>query len=254
MLLILRGLPVLIALVTALGALAMFWFSPHSLLAMVIALVVLFVLFKFLVKRPWQSAEFWVFVGTPLFFIASSFALLLFLESAGLKVLVITLSTFLIWLFSENLFVYQYLPKNYQLNALEYLASVINVICVFFFTAALFALHVLLNLPLWLTAPFSLLVFFVAIFSSLWLAKIEKERLWPNTLAGTVLFTELFIASSFLPSGFFPNAALLALIFYLFLGILRASLRGKLNKAVYQRYLLASAIFILVIVWTARWT
>lgn len=254
MLLFLRILPVLLALVTALGAMTMFWLPAYSLLTMVVALAVFFILLKFLVRRPWRGAEFWIFVGTPFFFVASSLVLLLFLESAGMKVLVITLSTFLVWLFSENLFIYQYLPNNYQVNALEYLASVINVVCVYFFTAALFALHVFLNLPLWLTAPFSALVFFVAIFSSLWLAKIGKERIWPNTLGGTVLFTELFIVFSFLPSGFFPSAALLTLIFYLFLGIVRAHLRGKLNKAVYQRYLLASAIFILMIIWTARWT
>lgn len=254
MLVFLRTFPILSGLTMAVGAMALFWFPHYSFFVFVLALTVLFFLLAKLAGWNFKKNDFWILFGIPFFLAFSSFCLLFFVEGSSMKIVIITLATFLIWLFTENLFTYLQLPGAYQVNALEYLSLVINVMSVYFFTTALFAARLFLGLPLWSTAFLFAGAVFAMIAATLWICKIDKERLAPNLVGGTILFVELFIAFTLLPSGFFPNAALLTLIFYLFLGIVRANLLGKLNKTIFKRYLLTAAVLAVVIVWTARWT
>jgi hypothetical protein len=254
MVVILRAIPILSGLTMALGAMALFWFPGWALLISALALLILFFLLAKLVGGDFRKNDFWVFLGIPFFLALSSFFLLFFVEGTGMKVLIISLATFLLWLFAENLFTYLQLPGAYQVNALEYLSLVMNVVSVYFFTTGLLAVRLFLGLPLWLIAPLFALMIFGAIVATFWICKIERERLKPNALGGALLFTELFVVFVWLPSGFFPNAALLTLTFYLFLGIVRANLLGKLNRRVFKRYLLATAVLAALIIWTARWT
>lgn len=254
MLVFLRTFPILSGLTMAVGAMALFWFPNHPFIVSVLSLIVLFFLLAKLAGWNFKKNDFWVLFGIPFFLALSSFCLLFFVEGSSMKIIIITLATCLVWLFAENLFSYLQLPHTYQVNALEYLSLVINVVSVYFFTTGLFAARLFLGLPLWLTVPLFAGAILIMIFTTLWICKIDKERLKTNTLGGTVLFVELFIVFTLLPSGFFPNAALLTLIFYLFLGIVRANLLGKLNKAILKRYLLAAVVLAVIVVWTARWT
>jgi len=254
MLVFLRTFPILIGLTIALGAMALFWFPAALFWVIGISLLVLFFLLSRLVDWKFKKLDTWALIGIPFLLAVSSFSLLLFVEGQNMKIIIISLATFLVWLFAENLFTYLHLPKAYQVNALEYLAMVVNVLSVYFFTTALFAVRLFLSLPLWLVVPVFVVLIFVAIATTLWACKISKERLLPYALGGTGLATELFVVFTLLPSGFFPNATLLTLFFYLFLGIVRAQLLNKLNKAVIKRYFLAVVLITILTIWTSRWT
>jgi len=254
MLLVLRTFPFLVGLVMALGAMALFWFPAQIIWVIGVALVLLFLLLARLIGWSFNKLDFWLFLSPAFFLAVAAFFLLLFLEGSGMKILVITLATFLIWLFAENLFAFLHLPRAYQVNALEHLSLVVNVVSIYFFSTALFATRLFLSAPLWLLVPIFAVVTFVLAVSTFWICKTEKERLLPNALGGTLLATELFVVLTLLPGGFFPNAALLTLFFYLFLGIVRAKLLNKLNKSILKRYLLTVALLTLIIIFTARWT
>jgi hypothetical protein len=176
------------------------------------------------------------------------------MEGAGLKILIIALTTFLLWLFAENLFTYFHLSGAYQVNALEYLSLVMSVIEVFFLSTALFALRLFFGFPLWLIVPFFAIVIFVLSAAVLWLCKIEKEKIIAHALGAAAISSEVFLALAFLPGGFFSNAAVLTLIFYLFFGIIRASLLKRLNAKILKRYLLAVGLILILVILTARWT
>ncbi|HBR80699.1 MAG: hypothetical protein UX09_C0046G0015 [Candidatus Uhrbacteria bacterium GW2011_GWE2_45_35] len=254
MLLLLRTFPILVALTVIAGSLALFWFPTQPFVVAGLALALLFILLSRLADWNFKKIDAWILLGIPFLLAVSSFFLLLFLEGNGMKILVITLATCLIWLFAENLFTYLHLPAAYQVNALEYLSLVVNVVSVYFFTTALFAVRLFLSAPLWKLVPFFALFVFALTAATFWVCKIEKEKVLVNSLGGTILFCELFVVFSFLPASFFSNAGLLTLFFYLFLGIVRSQLLEKLNKIVLRRYLVTVFIIALLIVWTARWT
>jgi hypothetical protein len=254
MFLFLRFIPILVALTAIVGSMALFWFPTHFFLVTIVALLVLFALLNQLNSWDFKKIETWIFSSTPFLLALSSFILLWFLEDSGIKILVIFLLTFLIWLFTENLFTFLHLPGAYQVNALEYLSLVVSVVSFYFFTVALFAARIFLGVPLWILVLFFVVFVFILSASTFWICKVEKEKVFNNAIGGTVLLAEFFAALSFLPTGFFPNAGLVTLIFYLFLGIVRSHLLGKLTKTVLKRYLITACVMAVLIIITARWT
>jgi len=254
MLVALRTLPFFAAVVMAVGAMALFWFPGQPFLVIGATLVVLFFILAKLAGWSFRTADFWSFFALPFCLALSSLFLLLFVEGQGMKILIIVLATFLLWLFAENIFAFLYLSNSYQVNALEYLSLVVGVISVFFITTAFFALRLFFGFPLWLIVPFHAMIVFILFASVLWICKIEKTRLLSNTFGAVLLLAELFLCLAFLPASFFANAALLTLFFYLFLGIVRAHLLHRLNQTVLKHYLLAVGLITMIVIITTRWT
>ena len=75
----------------------------------------------------------------------------------------------------------------------------------------------------------------------------------PYALATAVLITELFAAISFLPTGFYTNAAFLTLAVYVLLGLSRADALHKLSKEVLRRYLTLFLVLTTIIALTSQW-
>jgi hypothetical protein len=117
----------------------------------------------------------------------------------------------------------------------------------------LYGFRLFLALPLWLLVPaaFALTGFLVA--STLWVCKIERAKLLPYAFGGALILTELFLALTYLPTGFFTNGALLAVFFYAYLGISRAHVLQKLSPLVAKRYVGASLGLAVIILSTAKW-
>src|SRR5690606_2348142 len=57
-----------------------------------------------------KSVTFWIFLGTPLFFIVSGLFFFLFLESLPPMILLFGGLTIGLWLYAENLFTFYHLP------------------------------------------------------------------------------------------------------------------------------------------------
>lgn len=262
MLLALRALPFFTATIAAIGGMALFWFPTRPFLIIGATLFLLFFLLSRLTGCSFRSLgtvqdktmKAWSFLILPFALAVSAFSLLLFIESQGMKVLIIVLTVFLLWLFAENIFAFLYLSGVYQVNALEYLSLVVGVVSVFFFTSALFALRLFFGFPLWAIVSVHIVFIFAVSSSVFWICKAEKEKILPNVLGMVLLSSELFLCLSFLPAGFFSNAALLTLFFYLFFGIVRAHLLRRLSQTVLRRYLLAVCLIATIVVFTSRWT
>jgi len=252
-LLLLRLFPSVIALVMVGGVMTFFWSGFNPLMVIAATLILLFFLLAKLAGWNWQKPDFWFLLGVPFFFSFSSFCILLFLEGEVIKIGLAILSVMLLWLFTENLFNFVYLPGAYQVNALEYLTLVINIISAFFISASFLALRLYFGLSLWLLVPVFCLLAFSLLVSTFWVCKTEKDKILPVAFGGMILAGELFVALALLPTGFLPNAAFLAVFFYLFFGLLRSFFSGKLSSTIWQHYILAAIIFIGLIIGTARW-
>ena len=63
--------------------------------------------------------------------------------------------------------------------------------------------------------------------------------------------TEFFIAIHFLPVGFYTAGAILAIIFYMFAGVLINKMKHK--EVNYKRYVITGFILLFMVLLTARW-
>ncbi|MFH1252949.1 MAG: hypothetical protein V1664_01300 [Candidatus Uhrbacteria bacterium] len=254
MLLLLRIFPFLLVLTLIGSWAALFWLAAPPLLVILITCLVSLFLLAGLAGWSFKKSDFWFLLGIPYFLILSFFSFLIFLEAGIIKSVAAILVLLLVWLFAENLFNFVHRRGAYQVNALEYLTLVINITSVYFITASLLASKLFLGLPLWfLTGVFSLIIFGL-VASTFWVCKIEKKKILLLALSGGVLAGEIFLSLAFLPVSFLVNAAFITIFFYLFFGLLRAGLFGKLSAVVWQRYLLAAVIFFVLVASTARWT
>jgi hypothetical protein len=253
MLILHRITPFVIAFVVALGIAAPFWLPLPAFISLAVSLVAAGALLSRLGKWEFATARFWFFVGSPFLLIFSCDALVLFLESDVLKATIGLVTALLVFFFCEHLFTYLHLPAAYRVRAIEHASLVMNIVTFFFAVTSLYGFRLFLSAPLWALATACFIVALFLFSSTLWTCKVERARLLPYALGGAVLSTEMFSVLSYLPSGFFTNAALLSILFYLYLGLSRAFVLGKWSSAVLRRYVAISALLVTVVVGTATW-
>jgi hypothetical protein len=242
-----------IAAVCGLSFLSLFFSWTHPLLTILLTAVIVAGLLGRLLNWQIKGFQFWHLLGTPLLFLLSSFGPFFLLENTFSKIGLTLLVVGLNFLFVEHVFSFVHLPIAYQPFTLEYLSQFLHILSVFFLSVLGFGLSLFLQTPLWfLTLVFFFMLFFI-VYGTLWAGKVDAVRARPYAFAGAVLMSELFAVLSFLPTGFYSNAAFLALGVYVFLGLSRAHALHKLSQEVVRRYLIVFGVLAVLIAVTSQW-
>jgi hypothetical protein len=254
MLVLHRITPFLIGLVLASGFLGLMRLpAAYSFIVAGAVALLLAVLFARLAGFEPRKFRFWYFVGTPVLFFLSAFGLFLFLEQGSFKIALALIVSLMSFLFAEHLFNYVHLPAKYQAYSLEHVSLVLYVLTTFFAATVGFGTAMVIQAPLWLLAPLFFLVMLYVVYGMLWVSKVDPRKARAYAFGGAVITTELFTVLSFLPTGFYANAAALAVCVYVFLGISRAHFLDKLSRVVLRRYAFMGVLLLGVIAGTARW-
>lgn len=248
-----RITPFLIGLVSFGGFLGVLSFGFHPLMSFVVAWALAFFLLGRLALWQGRSMVFWNMVGVPALFLLSTFGLFLFLESSLQRWVLAVLASILVFLFTEHVFAYVHTPALYQAYAIEHLSRALNVIAMFSLGVVAFGSRIFLQTPFVLLVPILFFVSFFLVYGTLWASKIEAHEAVPYGFVGAVLLTEWFVVVSFLPTGIYTNAALLALALYFFLGFARAHFLNSLSRTVVVRYTVSAAVLLVGILGTAQW-
>lgn len=256
MILLHRITPFLIGLSSALGFATILVLRLNPLAIMAISALVVALLFARLVGFHPRAFQFWMLVGTPSLFLISSFGLLLFMEDFTAQVALAVVVSLFVFFFAEHVFSYVHLPANYETYAIEHLSLVLNVASVFFVSVVAFGTRIFLTAyaPLWLLSALFFVVSLFVIFGTLWASKVDVAQARLYAVCGALLVTEIFLTVTYLPTGFYTNAALIALTAYLFLGLTRARFVESLSKSTVRRYVATGMLLLVTILGTARWT
>lgn len=256
MILLHRITPFAIGIVTALGFVTVLTLRTHPISVMLVALCVVAALYVRLVGFAPRSFQFWMLCGTPFLFLLSSFGLLLFLESSLAQISLALVVSLFLFFFAEHVFSYVHVPVNYETYAIEHLSLVLNVASVFFVSVVGFGTRVFLTAfaPLWLLSLLFFAVSLFVVFGTLWASKVDVGQARLYALCGALLVTEVFATVTYLPTGFYTNAALIALTAYLFLGMARAHFVESLSPSTIKRYTVTGALILVAILGTSHWT
>lgn len=200
-------------------------------------------------KRP----GFWVFFLTPVFFVLSALSFFIILESSTAYWTVALLAALGFALYAENLFAFYHYPVSYQAYALEYLTMALFIVSFFFFTSAAFIGQVFLDMPF--VVPAALLFFLVAsgISAVFWVSKVSYDVAAPYALAGGVIFAELYLVLSMLPTNYISNAAVFVVGLTAYFGLMRAHVAKKLTERIAWRHALFFFGLLLIVLLTAPW-
>ena len=255
MILIHRLTPFVIGAVVLVGFVLASRFPLTSVWLLPAVFIFCSLLFARLANMRVSDIESWVLIGTPLMLLFSASLVFLFLDADLLRVALGILTAFFLYFYAENLFGFVHLPVLYQPHALQNLTIVLQVLGMFFFVAGahaflLFVPFVPIMALLIVYAPYV----FASVSMSLWMGKAPREIIRRYAMGGMLLFVEFFIALSFLPSTFTTNAAMLAVFYYLFLGLTRVQVQAKLSRLLLRRYLGLGFGMLLLVIISARWT
>lgn len=253
MVLIHRLTPFTIGVCSAIAFLAAILHWVPVAVAFAVLLILPFLLFARLCQWQVRSFQFWYLCGTPVLFLAAAFGFLLLLEHSAARFVLVGISSASVFIFAELIFSYIHLPVSYVPYSIEHASLPLNLLSIFFLAAFAFGTNTLIHasLPL-LCVVFAVMTMYI-VYGTLWVSKVSVEQALPYAVAGTVLATQLFAVLSFLPTGFYTNATLLALYFYVFLGMTRARSLQKLSRTVARRYVGFGVALMIFILTTARW-
>ncbi len=201
----------------------------------------------------WRDKAFWGLIAAPFLFLAGAVTLFVLADSGSVRIVIMLATTLLSYFYAEHLFHFVHLPAAYQAYGLQNTGGVMSILTVFYLSASGYALGSFVRVPLTVLATVVFFLFIISAASALWIAKVPRERALTYALAASVIFTELYAAISFLPISFMTAGALIAVLYYIFMGLSRAHVQAKLGRKVIRRYVGVGSIMLLALVLTAKW-
>lgn len=253
MILLHRVTPFALFAVAAAGFGAAMQWSAQPLVPLAASALVAFLLFARLSGGQLRTTAPWNLMLAPLFFLVSAQGLFLLLETSSGRLALAALASLVLYFYAEQIFAYVHAPALYQPFAIQHLSLGMNVLTVFCAGAFAFGARVFLQAPFLVLAPGVAVVAGYCVFQTLWASKMETGRAVGYGVAGGIAAAEALFALAFLPTGFYVNAAVLALAVYVFLGLARASFLNQLSRSLAIRYVVAGSALTAVLLGTAAW-
>lgn len=230
--------------------------------------------FAILLFSIWQlmkykvNQQFFNFLIAPVIFLASAWIFLLFLQSGWIQQLIIIVTSVLYWLFIKVIFLYLFRRPKYQAHTLGNISSYLDLLAVFFISSGFFSLMIFLQLPSWYLD----LYFFQIVIDQIWqllflealvVSLLTYQLLWasqiplvsggPFIFVITLVTTQLFLVTSFLPTSVYVKGLIVGIVFYLLSGLSRNWLLNIREWKVVRRYLTIGLISLIIILASAKW-
>lgn len=208
-------------------------------------------------KRPWRewllSKDLWNLLALPIVFMLGNVAVAMIVINDSAYNGLAIFSGLALYLLYWQYYLYLNAPFQYQPYSLENLSWYLSLFCAFCLASAGFGALILLQFNLWIILVALIILFFGLTYSFFWLHKVPWRESRLSILIILLLVVELFIALSFLPIGYYVSGLLLAVAYYLFLGLsqLNATDPGNIKRA--AAYLFVAGAVVILILLTAKW-
>ncbi len=252
MILFLRSIPTLLFFLTGAGAYLgirypeAFWYAAGAtLLGMALGIWLL----TRGRKLPVRTGQLVVF---PLFFLATSFGVLLFVEHGWVQVLLTVAAAGLLGFAAEQVFRFAYQPARYQANALH------NVSVLFAAMGLVFAVLTIANLTLfaglnfWLSIGMAICLQALWVWVYLWVNPLPQPVRFAWALSVILIGAALVCVLMWLPPLPVVKAALYAAFVGLAVQIARAESHAETDQRLGWAFALYGLVVLFVVV-TARW-
>lgn len=158
---------------------------------------------------------------------------------------------------ADAIFLGYYLKNVYRGASQEFLENISasgSFLTVFFLFAAAYGLKVFLGIQIWVLILIMGAAVFLCAYQLFWASKIEWQKQSSYLLLICLVLTQLGWALYFLPFNYNFLGLILAICFYLLVGLVRPFLRGNLTAKTVKLYLFFGLASLAVIFLAAKWT
>lgn len=217
-----------------------YWALPLANLTMLISL-------KMITGRKVFSLEFW-----------RSFILpFIFTNSLAFYSLILTLKPFVHILFAANSFFIFYYLKNIgrenNERFLENISSYGGFLTIFFSLSFFYGLKAFLGASILFLVIISVFVILLAVYEVFWANRITLKSGGVYLFLVSLLLIQLTWALYFLPLSFNFLGLILAICYYMAIGIIKPFLRGALTKKTVKLYLICGLAGMTAVLLSAKW-
>ena len=248
-----RFLPLFIPLAVFLF-LELFYFKPEMIYVAIVFVVLLFLFtLRQFIRVSGKEEGVWNFIILPFSFTISLIIFAVMVPSRLIVQLLFFLDLFFLYIYFKH--VYYYLVKSsfYKKYALENISAYGNFLVVFLFFSSVYGLQSFLNISVWILMIAVVVVSVMVVYQVVWINKIDLRRGSFYVILSSLVLLEAAWALSFLPLSFYLLGLILAICYYMLVGIIRFHLIGNLNRRLVKLYLASGLAAILLILLTAKW-
>ncbi|MFH0853261.1 MAG: hypothetical protein V1853_02545 [bacterium] len=248
-----RLAPYLLTIFSLVG-LTIIQFQPQRLF--VVGGILLFLVIGFFYLGSGQKIiqqYFWVMLVPPLWLILSSISLIIIAESEIFRWMLAVFTPFVLGFYLKQIYIYNYNPEQYQPYALENLSVSINIFVVFLAASSLFGLKLFLGLNLSVIWVIFFVVSLTLAYQTFWVHKLKLQQMIWWLIAVVALLMQLFVSMGFLPVQYIVSGLMVAIAFYLLIGLSRLVIRQAFRRRLVAQQIILSSVLTLIILITARW-
>jgi hypothetical protein len=151
--------------------------------------------------------------------------------------------------------IFRFLLKksHYQNNSLENFSSYGNFFSIYLISSALYGFQSFLGADVWLIIIFLLSVITLIIYQVLWANKILTKQSLLYIIILPLIYIEFAWSISFLSLSFYILGLILAIAYYIGIGLTKFYLIGKLNSQILKMYLIFGFVSLFAVLVTSRW-
>lgn len=200
-----------------------------------------------------RDSRWWQAMILPASLSAALLAFATLLPQPGLVHLLFLANAVFLYLYWRNLYYYLIDTENYRSQSLENLAAYGNFVSIYFLASFIYGLQVFINADTWLLMILLLGFVFLSAYQVLWSNGVLSHQAWPYILIVCVLMLETAWALSFMTLSYYILGLVVAVVFYMAMGLIRFYLRGSLSPKAIRLYLISGFVSILVVLFTANW-
>lgn len=211
-----------------------------------------FTVYRFIAETV-RIKRWWNFIILPSCFSISIVAFMVLNSSTTLVWILFLLNFIFIYIYFRTIFDVINFKEKKDYLALENMSSYGNFLSVYFFGAAIYGLQSFLNLPVY----FLMILFFtfitLVVYQVIWANRIESSKSRLFIVLVCMVMLQLAWSISFLTLSYYMLGLVLAIYYYVLIGIVRFYLRGKLDMKIVKLYIFFGAFSMLSVLLTATW-
>lgn len=203
-----------------------------------------------LIDKAW-----WNMVILPVVFSDSLVAYSVLLPKTNLMLsqALLFLNVGFLFFYFRAVYFYLILPSAEKKIGLENISLYGNFLSFFFISSTIYGLQSFLNTSIWFLILIFLLLGGSLIYQVFWSNGIAAGERVVYILISCLVLTELAWSIFYLPFNFNVSGFILAIYYYMLVGLVRAYLQNRLNSKTVKLYLGLGFFSIIAILFTARW-
>ncbi len=248
-----RFLPLLIPLFTLI-LFEIFFFNPKMIYVVLVLvnLLIFFAVWQF-IKDSDMNKDWWNFLILPSMMSTVVVIYTILLSNKFLIQLLFILNIILLYFYLCYIYYYLVRPAAYRAFSIENISSYGNFLTFFLIATTIYGMQAFLSVKTWLLMIIMLAATCLIVYQVMWANKIDLNKGLIYILISCLIILELSWSISFLPLNHHIAGLIIAICYYMLIGLVRHFLLDKLDKKIIRLYLGFGMASLFVVLITARW-